>query len=178
MGQFLSQVSSAPCHFPISAKATLLRNETSTKNTLINGIYGKSHFPTALGHALNLSLKLRQDYDEAFTKHTVLLTPNLPYIANSHAPVPFAESTAENPAKSLDLIGKQVGLISNTAPFNQSGHPALAMPCGMLEIEEGPLKGSGVKLPVSTQIIGRWYGEQDIYRVAYAWELENDWRSL
>jgi amidase len=78
----------------------------------------------------------------------------------------------------LDLIGKQVGLTANTAPFNQSGHPALAMPCGMLEIQEGPLANSGVKLPVSLQVIGKWFGEEDVYRVAYAWGLENDWRQL
>lgn len=52
------------------------------------------------------------------------------------------------------------------------------MPCGMLEIEEGPLKGSGVKLPVSLQVVGRWWGEEDVYRVAYAWGLENDWTKL
>lgn len=129
-----------------------------------------------LGHATNLSLKLRLDYDAALENYTVLLAPNLPYIANSHAPVPFAASSPENPAAPLDLIGKQVGLTSNTAPFNQSGHPVLAMPCGMLEIEEGPLNGSGVKLPVSLQIVGKWWGEEDIYRVAYAWGLANDWK--
>ena len=38
------------------------------------------------------------------------------------------------------------------------------MPCGMLEIEEGPLAGQGVKLPVSLQIIGKWWGEGDVVR--------------
>ncbi|RFU30447.1 hypothetical protein B7463_g5915, partial [Scytalidium lignicola] len=130
----------------------------STKNIYINGIYARSHFPCLLGHATNLSLKLRLDYDAALRTYTVLLAPNLPYIANSHVAIPFAASSATNPAAPLDLIGKQVGLTSNTAPFNQSGHPVLAMPCGMLDIEEGPLKGSGVKLPVSLQVVGRWWG--------------------
>lgn len=78
----------------------------------------------------------------------------------------------------MDLIGKQVGLTSNTAPFNQSGHPVLAMPSGMLEIEEGPLAGKGVKLPVSMQIVGKWHGEDDVFKVAYAWELANDWKTM
>lgn len=108
----------------------------------------------------------------------MLLAPNLPYIANSHAPVPFAASTPESPAAPLDLIGKQVGLTSNTAPFNQSGHPVLAMPCGMLEIQEGPLAGSGTKLPVSLQVIGKWFREEDVYRVAYAWEQAHNWKDL
>lgn len=127
----------------------------SSKNIFVNGLYGLHKFPTLLGHATNLSLKLRQDYDAALAIQTVLLAPNLPYIANSHASVPFASSTPDAPAAPLDLIGKQVGLTSNTAPFNQSGHPVLAMPCGMLEIQEGPLAGSGTKLPVSLQVIGK-----------------------
>jgi len=48
----------------------------------------------------------------------------------------------------------------------------------MLEIQEGPLAGQGVKLPVSLQVIGKWWGEEDVFKVAYAWELENNWKML
>ncbi|CAK7204866.1 hypothetical protein SEUCBS139899_007628 [Sporothrix eucalyptigena] len=150
----------------------------STKNILINGVYGMKQFPTLLGHATNLSLKLRQDYDRVLEEYDVLLAPNLPYLANSHAAIPFASATPENPAEPLDLIGKQVGLTYNTAPFNQSGHPVLAVPCGMLPIQEGPLAGSGTKLPVSLQVIGRWFDEASVYRVAYAWEQAYNWKEL
>lgn len=150
----------------------------STKNIYLNGLYARSTFPSLLGQATNLSLKLKQDYDAGLEKYTVLALPNLPYIANSHAPTSFAESSKDNPALPLDLIGKQVGLTANTAPFNQSGHPVLAMPSGMLEIEEGPLKGTGTKLPVSMQIVGRWHKDEDVYRVAYAWESANDWKQM
>jgi amidase len=44
------------------------------------------------------------------------------------------------------------------------------MPIGMLEITEGPLAGSGTKLPVSLQIVGKWWDEMTVLRVAYAWE--------
>lgn len=151
---------------------------TSSKNILLNGIYGMKEFPTLLGHATNLSLKLRQDYDRVLSNYTVLLAPNLPYIANSHASVPFASAAEGTPARPLDLIGKQVGLTYNTAPFNQSGHPVLAVPCGMLDIQEGPLAGTGTKLPVSLQIIGKWFDEESVYRVAYSWEQAYDWKQL
>jgi amidase len=101
----------------------------------------------------------------------VLILPNLPYIANSHASVDGTSSP-------LDLIGKQVGLTSNTAPFNQSGHPVLAMPIGKLEIQEGELAGKGVKLPVSMQVVGRWLGEESVYKAAYAWSESFDWAEL
>lgn len=134
-------------------------------------MYANKHFPHAYSHAQNLSLKLKLAYDAALTTYSVLLAPNLPYIANSHASI-------GPDATPLSLIGKQVGLTSNTAPFNQSGHPVLAMPCGMLEIQEGPLANQGVKLPVSLQIVGKWWGEEDVFKAAYAWELENDWKTL
>ncbi len=54
----------------------------------------------------------------------------------------------------------------------------LAMPIGMLEIEEGPLAGTGAKLPVSLQVVGKWFGEEQIYQTAYAWSLVYDWKSL
>ncbi|TDZ19821.1 Amidase [Colletotrichum orbiculare MAFF 240422] len=115
-----------------------------------------------------LNGRLRDEYDAALDGFDVLVAPNLPYVANSHTPYDAAP---------LEKIGKQVGLTANTAPFNQSGHPVLAMPIGMLAVEEGPLKGSGTKLPVSMQVIGKWWREEDVYRVAYAWSLKNDWKS-
>ncbi|KAF5502898.1 Amidase [Colletotrichum fructicola] len=140
----------------------------SSKNIYLNGVYAQKAFPGLLGKATNLSRKLRDDYDAALKKYDVLVAPNLPYIANSHTPYD---------ASPLEKIGKQVGLTANTAPFDQSGHPVLAMPIGMLTIEEGPLKSSGTKLPVSMQVIGKWWHEDDVYRVAYAWSLKNDWKT-
>ncbi|OIW23403.1 amidase [Coniochaeta ligniaria NRRL 30616] len=138
----------------------------SSKNIYLNGLYAQEHMPGLLGKATNLSRKLRDDYDAALAKYDVLVAPNLPYVANSHA---------DYSASPLEKIAKQVGLTANTAPFNQSGHPVLAMPIAMLEIEEGPLKNSGRRLPVSMQLIGKWWHEDDIYRVAYAWSLKYDW---
>ncbi|KAK2036648.1 amidase [Colletotrichum somersetense] len=141
----------------------------STKNIYLNGVYAQDAFPGLLGKATNLSRKLRDDYDRALSHYDILVTPNLPYVANSHTPYD---------ASPLEKIGKQVGLTANTAPFNQSGHPVLAMPIGMLPIQEGPLAGSGTNLPVSMQLIGKWWHEEDVYRVAYAWSLEYDWKKL
>ncbi|KAL4816089.1 amidase signature domain-containing protein [Aspergillus spinulosporus] len=146
------------------------RAYTSTKNIYLNGAYAETQFPGILSKAMNLSRRLRDEYDAALRECDVLVLPNLPYIANSH--VDPATATP------LEMIAKQVGLTANTAPFNQSGHPVLAMPVGMLEIIEGPLAGKGVKLPVSMQVVGKWWGEVDVYRVAYAWSLCFDWRSM
>lgn len=142
----------------------------SSKNIYLNGAYAAKAFPQLLGKATNLSRMLRDAYDAVLEEYDVLITPTLPYIATSHC------APGAGP---LGQIAKQVGLTSNTCQFNQTGHPALTMPVGMLEIQEGPLKGSGAKLPVGLQIVGKWWAEETVYKVAYAWELANpDWKGL
>jgi amidase len=141
----------------------------STKNIYLNGLYAVEKFPLLLAKATNLSRQLRDAYDKALETYDVLLTPTLPYVATSHA-APGATP--------LEQIAKQIGLTANTAPFNQSGHPVLALPIGMLKVLEGPGMKDGVKLPVSMQIIGKWWDETTVYEASFAWERANDWRSM
>jgi len=58
-------------------------------------------------------------------------------------------------------------MITNTAPFDVTGHPAMSVPCGMSD-----------GLPVGLQIIGRRYDESTIYRAAAAFEQAGDWREM
>lgn len=141
----------------------------STKNIYLNGAYAVQKFPLLLAKATNLSRQLRDAYDDALNAYDLLLTPTLPYVATSHAAPDAAP---------LEQIKKQVGLTSNTAPFNQSGHPVLAMPIGTLPVLEGPGVVEKVKLPVSMQVIGKWWEEMAVYEAAFAWERANDWKSM
>lgn len=141
----------------------------STKNIYLNGLYAVQNFPLLLAKATNLSRQLRDAYDTALETYNILLTPTLPYVATSHA---------SPDATPIEQITKQIGLTTNTAPFNQSGHPVLAMPIGMLEVLEGPGADAKVKLPVSMQVIGKWWDEMSVYETAYAWERANDWRVM
>lgn len=142
---------------------------SSTKNIYLNGLYASQEFPLLLAKANNLSRKLRDAYDDALNKVDILLTPTLPYVATSHA---------APDATPIQQIAKQIGLTSNTAPFNQSGHPVLALPIGKLEVLEGPGVDEKVKLPVSMQIIGKWWDEMTVYETAYVWERANDWTKM
>lgn len=141
----------------------------ATKNVYLNGAYAEARYPALLAKATNLSRQMRDAYDAALASFDVLITPTLPYVATSHC---------EPGATPLEQIKKQVGLTSNTCQFNQTGHPALAMPIGMLEPLEGPGVGEGVKLPVGMQIIGKWWDEEKVLRVGHAWELAHDWKTL
>jgi len=141
----------------------------STKNIYLNGLYAVQNFPLLLAKATNLSRQLRDAYDAALETYDILLTPTLPYVATSHA---------APDATPIEQITKQIGLTTNTAPFNQSGHPVLAMPIGMLEVLEGPGVEAKVKLPVSMQVIGKWWDEMTVYEVAHTWERVNDWKTM
>lgn len=57
---------------------------------------------------------------------------------------------------------------SFTAPFNVTGHPALAMPCGM----------STVGLPIGLQLTGRHGDESTLLRLAHAYEQATPWHTL
>ena len=50
-------------------------------------------------------------------------------------------------------------MISNTAPFDITHHPAMALPCGMVD-----------GLPVGLMLVGRHFDEPTIYRAAFAFE--------
>ena len=50
-------------------------------------------------------------------------------------------------------------MITNTAPFDISHHPAMAIPCGMAD-----------GLPVSVMLVGKHWDEPTIYRAAAAFE--------
>jgi amidase len=143
----------------------------SSKNTFYNGAYAVKKFPLLYGKCMNLSRKLKDDYNKCFDEYDVIVMPNLPYIATPHTYI-----TTET--KPLDLLSNQKGLSSNTAPFDQSGHPALSLPCGMLPITNGPLANSGEKLPVSLQLVAKWFDEKTLYKVAYAFEKNFDWKNL
>jgi amidase len=55
----------------------------------------------------------------------------------------------------------------NTAPFDISHHPAMAVPCGM----------SG-GLPVSLMLVGKHFDEPTIYKAAFAFEQAVDWKKM
>ena len=57
------------------------------------------------------------------------------------------------------------GPLANTIPFNNTHHPAISVPCGMLD-----------GLPVGMMLVGRFFDEATLYRLAHAFEREGDWR--
>lgn len=100
--------------------------------------------------ALKVRTLIKQDFDKAFEKVDVLLTPTSPTPA-------FKAGDISDP---LSMYLQDVC----TLPINLAGVPALSMPCGY---------AGG--LPIGLQIIGKPLGEETILRVAYTFEQNNDY---
>jgi amidase len=108
--------------------------------------------------AQNLSRLLRKTYDQALTRHELLLMPTTPMKAT---PIPAQDAP-------LALYCQRAfEMLPNTAPFDVSGHPAMNVPCGM-----------SAGLPVGMQLVGAHYAESTIYRAAHAFEQLGDWRNF
>lgn len=140
------------------------RAPVNVRNSILNGLYFEEQFPGVFAKATNLVLKLRSEYNKAFSQVDLLVTPTTPFVAPPHGP-------REGSPK--DRVSSTFGVNSNTCPFNLSGHPALSLPVGTL-----PANGnSSTRLPVGMQIIGKFYDESTIYTAAYAWEQSCDWKT-
>ena len=131
----------------------------TTKLFLLLGTYVNNTFgPRYYGKALNISRRLTAAYDKAFGDYDLLLLPTTPMKAT---PLPPANASRE------DYVARALEMIANTAPFDISHHPAMAIPCGMSD-----------GLPVSMMLVGKYWDEPAIYRAAHAFEQMEDWRAL
>ncbi len=89
---------------------------------------------------------LTAKYDAALAEYDALVMPSTPMKAHrldSQAPY---------------------SMITNTAPFDITGHPALSVPCA---------KSNG--LPVGLMIVGKHFDDSTPLKVAYAYEQSVDW---
>jgi Asp-tRNA(Asn)/Glu-tRNA(Gln) amidotransferase A subunit family amidase len=67
-----------------------------------------------------------------------------------------------------NLTAMTRGVSRNTQPFNYTGHPALALPVGK----------SSAGLPISMQLVGRFFDDPLLMRVAYAYQHATDWDKI
>jgi len=94
---------------------------------------------------------IKRDFDNAFEKYDVIVTPTTPTVAFKIG------------QKSNDPLEMKLNDIL-TIPANMAGIPAVSLPCGF----EGGL-------PVGLQIMAPAFGEEVMLRVAHAYEQANDW---
>ncbi|KAK9781933.1 putative Amidase signature domain-containing protein [Seiridium cardinale] len=151
-------------NFPYTQDA-LSKMSVFSKEGLFSGELGWTSFPYAYSKAVNLSRKLKDDYDAALKDFDILVMPTT---LRPSFPIPAVD------ASPVEHIDANKGMTENTAAFNASGHPALAMPIGFIPSKADP----SIKVPASMQIVGRFWEEGTILKAAYAWEQTTDWNSF
>ena len=100
-----------------------------------------------------------REVDEALARRDVLLAPATPLVA----PVLGERETALGDGPS-DV---RAALLRCARPFNFSGHPACAAPCGF----------TPGGLPIGLQIVGRPFDEATVLRVVDAYQRMTDWHA-
>jgi aspartyl-tRNA(Asn)/glutamyl-tRNA(Gln) amidotransferase subunit A len=98
----------------------------------------------------------QQRLRQVFTLVDVIVTPT--------TPAPAARIDA---AEGVPQAGR---LTRNTGVFNLAGAPAISVPCGFVLAD-------GSRLPIGMQIVGRWWDEATVLRVAHTYEQATEWHT-
>jgi len=128
-------------------KTLMLLGELS-RERFHGGVYAKAH---------NVRPTFVCAYDRALAEVDALAMPTCLGVAPpSFERVPYAEGWR----RAIDVMRTGFdAMIRNTSPFNYTGHPAVAVPCGTVG-----------RLPISLQLVGRRFDEARLLRVAHAFE--------
>jgi amidase len=133
-------------------------SETTKLFTMLGTYIHEHHGSRYYGKAMNITRRLTAAYDAALADCDLLLMPTTPMKA---PPMPGPGASRE------EYVGRALDMITNTAPFDISHHPAMAIPCGMAD-----------GLPVSVMLVGKHWDEPTIYRAAHAFEQAGDWKAM
>ncbi|MDH7497172.1 MAG: Asp-tRNA(Asn)/Glu-tRNA(Gln) amidotransferase subunit GatA [Syntrophomonadaceae bacterium] len=126
------------------------------KRRIMLGTYALSsgYYDAYYLKAMRVRRLVKEDFDRAFARYDVLVTPTAPTVA-------FRLNE-----KVDDVLAMYMSDIA-TIPVNLAGIPAVSIPCGFVQ-----------GLPVGMQVMGRPFGEADLLRAAYAFEQHTGIRAL
>jgi amidase len=129
------------------------------KLSMLSGHWAtQTHAGRYYAKAQNLVRRVKAAYDAALDAYDLLLMPTVPRVAS---PLPSPE------APIAEIVKRAAELNVNTCPFDITGHPAMSLPCGLVD-----------GLPAGMMLIAKNFAEETIYRAAAGFERASDWRSL
>lgn len=115
------------------------------KRRIMLGTYvlSSGYYDAYYKKALEVRTLIKNDFDRAFERYDVLISPTSPTVA-------FKFGEKSNPLEMYlaDIL---------TVPINIAGLPAISVPCGLAE-----------GLPVGLQIIAKPFDEKTLFKAAYA----------
>jgi amidase len=135
-----------------------------SKLSLIAGELSRRNYHGRLyAKAQNVRPTYIRAYGTALADVDVLVMPTCLMTApKNHTPGSYFEAVEDNLMSGSSLPSR------NTSPFNYTGHPALAVPVGK----------SAAGLPVSMQLVGRFFDDPLLMRVAYAYQHSTNWDEI
>ncbi|KAJ5908702.1 hypothetical protein N7495_001384 [Penicillium taxi] len=143
----------------------LTATNPAAMNVMLSGPFLQKHFgPSVEAKAHRKVFELRAAYDQVFTQVDILVTPCAPTVAMPH---PKMKADADGPSSSImEKLSVAIGVTTNTAPFNVTGHPALNVPCGF----GSTLNDSRKQLPIGMQLVGRRWEDAMVLKAATVFE--------
>jgi aspartyl-tRNA(Asn)/glutamyl-tRNA(Gln) amidotransferase subunit A len=126
------------------------------KQRIMIGTYALSsgYYDAYYKRAQQVRTLIRRDFDRAFERYDVLITPTSPTVAFRIG------------EKSDDPLAMKLADVC-TLPCNMAGIPGISILCGFSE-----------GLPVGMQVYARPFDEETLFRVAYTYEQTTDWRTM
>jgi amidase len=146
---------------------TFLKLFPSTKNTIINGLSLMQHYPGLYVKTMNIAQQMRDAYEKLFQEYDLIVMPTTPFVAPANVDWKRGDSP-------MEALKPSIGITTNTAIFDVTGHPAMSIPVGFAPAKEDV----GVMLPVGMQLVGGLWQEQKVLNAGFAWESANDWRRI
>jgi amidase len=133
-------------------------SETTKVLTTLGMYVNKYHGTRYYGKAMNITRRLTAAYDAVLADYDLLLMPTMPM-----KPTPFPAPNASRE----EYFQRALEMIGNTCPFDITHHPAMTVPCGMVD-----------GLPIGMMLVGKHYDEATIYRAAAAFEAAGNWKKM
>ena len=123
----------------------------TTKLVVLMGQYMQDRYHGRYyAKAQNLARSLAAAYDVALGEYDLLVMPTLPMKATI---LPRADCSRQ------EYVDRALEMISNTCPFDVTGHPAITVPCGTSD-----------GLPIGMMLIGRTGDDATVLRAADAYD--------
>ena len=131
----------------------------TTKLVMLAGEYILRQQPNAYyAKAQNLGNVLRARYDEALADVDLIVLPTTAM---------RAQPLGSTDAAPLEYVGRAFEMLGNTSPIDVTHHPAMNVPCGMVD-----------GLPVGMMLVGRRFDEATVLQAAAAFEKIGDWKDM
>lgn len=123
----------------------------TVKLVALGGTYAlRNGYGAGYGKARNLEPTLAAAYDTALDQYDVIVMPTLPITAGL---IPGPGAGVE------EIVSRALEMVSNTAPFDVTGHPACTIPAGLSD-----------GLPVGLMVVGKRFADAEVLQAAHAFE--------